>query len=64
MEKKLYETLLGRPPAAHDACDAAIEPRVMEGRRVAWEEADGDGPDRLFNRYRRLRLSALGDART
>ncbi len=51
--ENLYEILLGRPPSTKEA-----EP----GPRVpfAWDDADGAGPDRLFNRYRRLRLDARG----
>jgi hypothetical protein len=47
--ENLYETLLGRP-----------QPREAPAERkpFAWDAADGAGPDRLFNRYRRLRLDA------
>ena len=50
----LYDILLGRPQAANDDGhgDGAAPPPT-------WDEADGEGPDRLFNRYRRLRLLAL-----
>jgi hypothetical protein len=48
--EKLYEMLLGCPPAQ----DAEALPRRAPG----WDAADGAGPDRLFNRYRRLRLDA------
>jgi hypothetical protein len=53
----LYEILLGRPPAEPGRDAAPREPAY-------WDEADGEGPDRLFNRYRRLRLSALEAAGT
>ena len=55
--ENLYETLLGRPraePAAPAANDAPASPAPF-----AWDAADGAGPDRLFNRYRRLRLDAV-----
>ena len=51
----LYEMLLGRPRHPHGGAEAApSEP-------FGWDVADGAGPDRLFNRYRRLRLSAQGE---
>ena len=58
--ENLYETLLGRPriesaaPAANDAPALPVP--------FAWDAADGAGPDRLFNRYRRLRLDAVAGA--
>ncbi|QBE64098.1 hypothetical protein [Pseudoduganella lutea] len=49
----LYEMLLGCPwpPQQADA-------HATLGQPFGWDAADGAGPDRLFNRYRRLRLSA------
>ncbi|GGY44422.1 hypothetical protein [Pseudoduganella albidiflava] len=59
-----YEILLGRPQVRYEAAeretDAKAEPRQASG----WEAADGAGPDRLFNRYRRLRLDAWAAAGT
>lgn len=49
----LYRSLLGMKPTppANDEPGPATE--------HVWDAADGEGPDRLFNRYRRLRLQAL-----
>ncbi|QGZ40077.1 hypothetical protein IP92_05567 [Pseudoduganella flava] len=55
----LYDILLGRPPAANDAAAAGHDGHDGLPLPAMWEEADGEGPDRLFNRYRRLRLQAL-----
>ncbi len=49
----LYEILLGRPRGDEGAGDAVAG---------TWAAADGEGPDRLFNRYRRLRLAVLAEA--
>jgi hypothetical protein len=44
-----------RPQAANDAAGK------VAGQSGHWDDADGEGPDRLFNRYRRLRLQALAE---
>ena len=55
----LYDILLGRPQAANDGAHRGDDKPDGLPRPSVWEEADGEGPDRLFNRYRRLRLQAL-----
>ena len=55
--ENLYEMLLGRPRLPHADADADAAP----GEPFGWDLADGAGPDRLFNRYRRLRLSAQNE---
>ena len=52
-----YKFLLGWPHVRGDEGGGA-----QRMRAPLWEEADGTGPDRLFNRYRRLRLQALAQA--
>jgi hypothetical protein len=50
----LNDFLVPRPEAANDPPPQPQPP--------VWEPADGEGPDRLFNRYRRLRLQALAES--
>jgi hypothetical protein len=59
MMQDLYDNLPGRPEAANDGADGRHEKPDGMPRPAVWDEADGEGPDRLFNRYRRLRLQAL-----
>lgn len=54
-----YDILLGRPQAANDGAPGQCDKPDAMARPAVWDEADGEGPDRLFNRYRRLRLQAL-----
>ncbi len=53
----LYQSLLG---VRHPLPPANEEPGQATDH--VWDAADGEGPDRLFNRYRRLRLQALAPA--
>lgn len=54
--ENLYEMLLGRPRHPHAGADVGTS--IAPDEPFSWHAADGAGPDRLFNRYRRLRLSA------
>jgi len=58
---KGYEMLLGRPQPANGGTGG---PDAGPREPFGWDDADGDGPDRLFNRYRRLRLEAWAAAAT
>ena len=53
----LNDLLTPRPQAANDP-----PPPQPPALPPMWEPADGEGPDRLFNRYRRLRLQALAES--
>jgi len=58
----LYDTLPGQAPAANDGKGGSHEGHHGGAPAAShWSAADGEGPDRLFNRYRRLRLQALAE---
>ena len=57
--QQLYEILLGKPHAG----DSAPRGHGNAEPAVAGVNADAEGPDRLFNHYRRQRLAALAQAR-